>query len=380
MSFLDDSMLAIGIMSGTSLDGVDVVLCTIQGVDESTQVKQLDYLCLPMPQAIKASIRSVCLNEGSNTQAVSQLNFDLGQLFADAVKELLTRNNLKAKDVSFIASHGQTIYHEPHPLSGHAHTLQIGEAAVIAYQTGIQVIDDFRVMDVAAGGEGAPLVPFSERILYGNQNEVIALQNMGGIGNITVLSPQSTLAFDTGPGNMMMDEVMLRFFQKPYDDDGKMALLGEVNKDLLNHLLTHPFIHQAAPKSTGREDFGSQFVDEIIAKFPHIEAKDLLRTFTRFSAECVREAFTLLPQKPTRLIVGGGGAHNTCLMSDLKECLLPCEVLTQEDLGYSSDAKEALAFVILGNQTLHHRPSNVPSATGAKKAVILGKITPIPFN
>lgn len=372
-------MLAIGIMSGTSLDGVDAVLCTLEGVDETTQIKQLDYLCLPMPESIKTSIRSVCLNDHPNTQAISQLNFDLGQLFADAVKELLVRNKLKAQDVAFIASHGQTIYHEPHPKSGHPHTLQIGEAAIIAYQTGIQVIDDFRVMDIAAGGEGAPLVPFSERILYGNQNEVIALQNMGGIGNITILSPQSTLAFDTGPGNMMMDEVMLRYFHQPYDVEGKTASLGEVNRDLLSYLLTHPFIHQAAPKSTGREQFGPQYVDEIVSKFPHISAQDLLRTFTRYSAECVREAFLLLPQKPTRLIVGGGGAHNTCLVHDLKDCLNPCDVLTQEDLGFSSDAKEALAFVILGNQTLHHRPSNVPSATGAKKAVILGKITPIPY-
>lgn len=378
MLFRAAKMLAIGLMSGTSLDGVDVVLCEITGVDETTQLKQLDYRCIPMPQELKNSIRSVCLNQGT-TQRISALNFDLGVVFADAVKQILAKNHLEPKEVSFIASHGQTLYHEPHPLSGHPHTLQVGEAAVIAYQTGIQVIDDFRVMDVAAGGEGAPLVPFSERILYGQTNEILALQNMGGIGNITILGPNSTLAFDTGPGNMVIDEVMQRFFHKPYDEQGSTARLGQINPVVLSYLLSHPFIQQAAPKSTGREQFGPAYVDELIHSFPNVKPHDLLRTVTRFSAECVKEAFKSLPNQPTRLIVGGGGAHNACLVDDLKDCLPQCSILTQEDYGFSSDAKEALAFVVLGNQTLHHRPSNVPSATGAKQAVVLGKLTPIPF-
>lgn len=373
-------MLAIGLMSGTSLDGVDAVLCEITGVDASTKIKQLDFLIHPMPLDLKAEIREVCLDEAPGTRRITSLNFRLGKLFSEAVQHLLQRNRLKPEAVAFIASHGQTIYHLPHPLGSEmASTLQIGEAAVIAYETRIQVIDDFRVMDMAAGGEGAPLVPFSESVLYAQPGKIIALQNIGGIANITLLRDSGVLAFDTGPGNMMIDEAMLRFFALPYDDGGQTAAHGKVNQSLFSELCTHPFLKRQPPRSSGREEFGPAFVRELLYRYPDVKGEDVIATFTRFTAYGIADSLKLIQVEPDRLIVGGGGAHNTTLLKELKAFLPKTEVLIQEDLGYTSDAKEAIAFVILGNQTLHRRPSNVPSATGAKQAVILGKITPVPF-
>lgn len=373
-------MLAVGLMSGTSLDGVDAVLCEIEGVGDSTRIRQLDYRLTPYSAHTRTLIKEVCLDAQASTRKICSLNFELGAIFAQAVLELMQRNQVTSDQVAFVASHGQTIYHLPNPEPlEYKSTLQIGEAAVIAYQTGIQVISDFRVMDVAALGEGAPLVPFSEKILYGQKGKTIGLQNIGGIGNLTVIQDDEVIAFDTGPGNMMIDEVMHRFFDLPYDEDGRMAASGHIQKDILDELMAHPFVSQAYPKSTGREAFGPEFVAALINRHPAIAPQDWVRTLTRFTAECIAAALSHLPRQLDQLIVGGGGVHNLSLMNDLRTLLDPIPVLTQEDLGFSSDAKEAIAFVILGNQTMHGQASNLPSATGAKRPVVLGKITPRPF-
>lgn len=371
-------MLAIGLMSGTSLDGIDAVLCDIKGFGQDTEVKQLDFLILPMPQDVKEEIRLVCLDQVATTRHICSLNFKLGKCFAQAVNLLLERNHLDPEHVGFIASHGQTIYHLPHPESGEeASTLQIGEAAVIAYETKIQVIDDFRVMDIAAGGEGAPLVPYSESVLYAQKGKTIGLQNIGGIGNITILNDDSILAFDTGPGNMMIDEAMHSLFARSYDANGDTASIGKIHYELFSELCDHPYLKLMPPKSTGREAFGQAYVQNLLEKYHGIKAEDIIATFTRFTAFCIYDSIKSIA-KLDRLIIGGGGAHNACLIKDIQSYFPETEVLRQEDLGYSSDAKEAIAFVILGNQTLHRQPSNVPSATGAKSLVILGKITPVP--
>ncbi len=373
-------MLAIGLMSGTSLDGVDCVLCEIEGVDESTQLKQLDFLTMPFEKDLKEKLLNLLSTHQTSTRFISSLNFELGHFFAKATLKLIKKNHCDPKDIAYIASHGQTIYHLPHPELGEfASTLQLGEAAVIAYETQIKVISDFRVMDMAAGGQGAPLVPFSEKILFGQNHEKTGLLNLGGIGNITLLIDDNVIAFDTGPANMMIDEAMRILYEKEYDKDGLMASRGKIHDDLLSELKNHPYLNLSFPKSTGREDFGAFYVRNLFSKFFYVKSEDVIRTFTYFSSYCVAKSLLDLNVSLDRLIVSGGGAHNPVIFQDLKDLCPTKSVLTQEDLGFSSDAKEAIAFVILGNQTLHQRPSNVPSATGALKNVVLGKITTIPY-
>lgn len=371
-------MLAIGLMSGTSLDGIDAVLCEIDGVDESTKIKTLDFVVLEMPVYTKEKILSLLKNETDILRHLTSLNVELGHLFADAVELLLNRNRLSAKDISYVANHGQTIYHLPHPLASEFKgSLQIGESSIIAYRTQIQVIDNFRVMDMAADGQGAPLVPLSERILFAQKGKRIGLLNVGGIANITLLS-EEIIAFDTGPGNMMMDEVMRKLFQREYDENGELALSGKHIEALFDELIQHPYLKLPFPKSTGRELFGESYVKDLLERYSEETAQDLMRTLTEFTAYCVVESIQQQAIELDQLIISGGGAYNLALLSELRK-RFKNEVLTQEDLGFRSDAKEAIAFVILGNQFMHHRPGNVPSATGAKEALVLGKLTPVPF-
>lgn len=372
-------MLAIGLMSGTSLDGIDTVLCEIEGFDEHTKIKQLDFICVPFKKELKEKLKSLLKDHQTSTRFISSLNFECGYAFANAVLEIMKRNDLKASDLSFIASHGQTIYHLPNPEKGeYASTLQLGEAAVIAYQTGVQVISNFRVMDMAAGGQGAPLVPFSESILYGQTDKRTVLLNLGGIANITVLDKE-IVAFDTGPANMMIDETMRVYYQKEYDENGQIAKKGKINQVLLSTLMNHSYLKKSYPKSTGREDFGAAYTHQILDEFKDLKAEDIIRTLTYFTSVCVAKALQDVGGEYDRLIISGGGAYNPVIKNDLKDLCHFEEVLTQEDLGYSSEAKEAIAFVICGNQTLHHKPSNVPSATGAQRKVVLGNITTIPY-
>ncbi|MFV0551638.1 MAG: anhydro-N-acetylmuramic acid kinase [Anaerorhabdus sp.] len=281
-----------------------------------------------------------------------------------------------------MASHGQTIYHLPHPAENEvASTLQIGEPAIIAYDHRVKVIANFRVMDMAAGGQGAPLVPYSERVLYGKKGKIIALQNIGGIGNLTILSDKAVVAFDTGPGNMMIDQAMKHFYQKNYDENGDVAASGQCIDAMLKELMSHPFLDRKPPKTTGREDFGEQFVEEILNKYPNEKPEDIVHTFTQFTASSISYNYIQhFEQLPDEILLGGGGAYNKTLITMLKEALPTVEIKTQEDIGMSSEAKEAIAFVILGNETMHHRPSNECGATGAKTQVILGTITENPFR
>lgn len=373
-------MLAIGLMSGTSLDGVDCVLCEITGINETTRVKQIDFLTYPFDSDLKKRCLEVLTLHQSSTRALCSLNFELGYIFSKAVIEILKRNQLESTEVSFIASHGQTIYHLPQPNPNeYASTLQLGEAAVIAYECRIQVISNFRVMDMAAGGQGAPLVPFSELILYGQTKDRTALLNLGGIANISFLDSIKPIAFDTGPANMMIDEAMRYFFQKEYDQNGDIAWVGQIHDALLNELKSHPYLTMSYPKSTGRESFGSAYVHSLLKKYSDVKAEDIIRTFTYFTSYCVYQSIQAYNKPLDRLILSGGGAHNSLIKHDLKVLNPGVDVITQEDLGYSSDAKEAIAFVVLANQTLHQQSSNVISVTGAKQAVILGNITMVPY-
>ena len=376
-------MLAVGLMSGTSLDGVDTVLCEISGQDESTKVKQLYFKTYDIPESLRTKIRKCCSRELIPVDLICSLNFELGYLFADAVKSLCKDANVKLEDLSFIASHGQTIFHIPKPYDDYVpSTLQIGEAAIIANECKTKVISNFRVMDMAVGGEGAPLVPYSETLLYSEKNQAVALQNIGGIGNVTVLpkkgDTKKVIAFDTGPGNMMIDEAVRTFYGKKYDTDGYYARQGNLIPSLAAELKEHPYFNLEIPKTTGREMFGEHFTKSILEKYHSCEPNDLIHTFTWFTAYSIAyhyKKYLISEYGLKKCIIGGGGAYNSYLLELIRNEIPELTVMTQEEHGFSSEAKEALAFVILGNQTYHGSPSNVPSATGAKKSVILGQIT-----
>lgn len=381
-------MFAVGLMSGTSLDGIDAALVKIDGQGKKTKVNLIEFITLSLPSDVKEEIKAACCEERSSVDLICSLNFKLGYLFADAVKKVCEKASMNIEKLDFIASHGQTIYHLPKNRDNLvSSTLQIGEPAVIAYETGVKVISNFRVMDMASGGEGAPLVPYSEYVLYGSDKENVALQNIGGIGNVTVIPKGGDIdrifAFDTGPGNMIIDEVCLRLFNLSYDEDGKIAAAGKIQEDILEELMAHPYIYSVPPKTTGREDFGQQFVDRILKKYCERNSMDILATVTMFTAKSIAEnykKFILNKVELNKVVIGGGGAHNKTLLAYLREELPNINIVTQDDIGLSSDAKEAVAFVILGNETLHSSFSNVPSATGAKEKVILGNITPSPIR
>lgn len=375
------SKLAIGLMTGTSLDGLDVALCRIAGCGVKTEVELLDFQCIAIEETLRNKIKRACSPTESSSRLICSLDFELGYLYSDAVKMICSKNNLEFKEIAYVASHGQTIYHLPNPKEGeYASTLQIGQTSIISYQTGIPVISNFRVMDMAANGQGAPLVSYSDFILYRKYNKNIALQNIGGISNVTFFKKGSSLnqviAFDTGVGNMMIDEAMQHFFNKDYDANGEIAAKGNIVKSLQCELRNHPYLDKKLPKTTGREEFGKEFTLKLLERYQSEKAEDIICTLTDFCAYTIAYAYKKYLEDVEMVVVSGGGAYNKSLMRMLKEYLDTKEIYTQEDLGFNSNAKEAIAFVILGNETLNHNPSNVPSVTNADRPVVLGMITP----
>lgn len=371
-------MLAIGMMSGTSLDGIDVALTDLNDPSErDLKVTLLDFMTIPYPQATLERISDAMSLDKSNVSLICQLNVELGQRYAEAALDMMSKHELEAQDVRFIANHGQTIYHAPNAL--YPSTLQLGESAEIAQRTGVTTISNFREADIAAGGQGAPIVPFTEYILYQTPEKNRILVNIGGISNLTVLTKGANLndiiAFDTGPGNMMIDAAMQKFYQKAYDENGAIAKTGQVNQALLETLMAHDYFKKLPPKTTGREDFGIVLTDQLFETH-QLKREDWVATFTAFTVQSLSQAILelALDQEETEVIIAGGGAYNQTLLEWLKE-KTHLSVMTQEDMGYSSEAKEAIAMAILGKYTLAHQINQVPSATGAKYPVVLGKIT-----
>lgn len=383
-------MLAVGLMSGTSLDGVDCAVVDIDGVDERTTVELRTFITCPMPEGTKERIMEAVSPGGGDSRLLCSLHAELGHLFSRAVAEACDAAGVRASELAFVASHGQTIWHEPDESRSygdegryHAGTLQLGDAAVIAWEHNVCVVHDFRAMDIAAGGQGAPLVPFSEYVLYRSAVLNRVLLNVGGIANVTVLprgcAREGIFAFDTGPGNMAIDEVCRRTFGVEYDCDGQIASHGRVDDGLLSRLLDNPFFLASPPKSTGREMFGAAFVGKLLSSDAERRPDDLVATLTELTAvsiaeACKRHVVPRIDGGIDELIVGGGGAHNSVLVSRIAALMPGTRVCTQDDLGYSSDAKEAIAFAVMGNQTLSNRPSNIPNATGASEAVVLGSV------
>jgi anhydro-N-acetylmuramic acid kinase len=370
---------AVGVMSGTSLDGIDAALVDISGKDEMTKVNLLEFSTLPFKETTLQKIREALSLENSDVEKICSLNVELGELFAQAVLNVCKKAGINSEDVAFVGSHGQTLFHIPVERKPFvASTLQIGDPAVICERIKTTVVSNFRERDMAVGGQGAPIVPYSEYVLYQKKGVTRLLQNIGGIGNVTVLPKSGKLAdmiaFDTGPGNVIMNELSVHFFDQEYDKDGFYAAQGIVNQALLDELMAHPYIQKPYPKTTGREDFGKQFTASLLEKWT-LTPQDFLATATMFTAKSIAFAIRPFIHGQTELIIGGGGSYNPTLLSMIKNELPEVSVLIQEEIGFSSEAKEAIAMAVLANQTIQHSIGNVPSATGAKRAVPLGSIT-----
>ncbi|MGL5915621.1 MAG: anhydro-N-acetylmuramic acid kinase AnmK [Culicoidibacterales bacterium] len=371
------------LMSGTSLDGIDAALVEIQGTGEKLTCELFDCITVPYSDEFCLKLKAAMDESQSNLRQICSLNFELGYIFSQAVQTICSKNNLALEDLDLIGSHGQTIYHYLEPSEGDfASTLQLGEPSIIAYECQTPVVSNFRSMDIAAKGQGAPLVPYSEFLLYrGNKGRL--LQNIGGIGNVTVLPAMATLdqviAFDTGPGNMIIDACMQLLFDQAYDDCGKMAASGTIDETLLGQLMKHPYFTVKPPKSTGREQFGQNYVNELLEINGHIQAKDMIATVTAFTAETIayhyhRDIFPYY--QIDEIVIGGGGSYNKTLLEMLQARVGDNKrVVTNEAIGFDSNAKEAVAFAILANETWHQTPNNIPSATGANARVVLGSIT-----
>ena len=382
----------VGMMSGTSVDGVDAALIELSREGGAPRVKLLAFENIPYPQGVRERVFELFRPETSTVDKIGYMNFLLGELYARAALSVIAKAGLTSADVDLIGSHGQTIWHEPEARETDGmpirYTVQIGEGAVIAARTGIPTVSDFRVADMAVGGQGAPLVPFSEYLLYRREDESILLQNIGGIGNMTVLpagaTPEQVFAFDTGPGNMIIDAVAAAISggRLKCDVNGGIAARGKVDEELLARLQKDEYYARRPPKTTGRERFGTQYAQRILddrARHP-ISDEDLLATVTYLTAGSIFDAcerFALPVCKPAELIVGGGGSYNKTLLKDLSGLFgaRGIAVRTQEDLGFNSDAKEAVAFALMADCFVRGEANVLPSVTGASAASVMGKLS-----
>jgi len=401
-------------MSGTSADGIDACLVEISGNGIHTKTNVLAFETYPYDKTTRTAILDTCNPETGTVDKVCQLNFHLGKLFANAAKSIANKAQIAIHDIDLIGSHGQTIYHIPNPatikkteargqkseargnnfkgetwdLPHIRSTLQIGEPSVIAQETGVTTVADFRPRDMAAGGQGAPLVPYVDFILFRDKERGRALQNIGGIANVTILPKNcginGVIAFDTGPGNMIIDRVteFVTNNTQHFDEGGKLAERGRIHDSLLAALLAHPYLSKPPPKTTGREEFGKSFADNLYKDAIHsgIKDMDILATVTAFTAHSIADSYKhwILPNhQMSEIIISGGGSHNDTLIKFLRQYLEPTiQIHSINKFGISPNTKEALAFAILANETISGNPNNIPIATGASEAVVMGKIIP----
>jgi anhydro-N-acetylmuramic acid kinase len=383
----------LGLMSGTSADGIDVALVEISGAPPDIRAKLTHFHSVPHSDAVREEILRVAAGKPLPPGEISQLNFLLGDHFGRAALAACKKFGVPIGKIDLIGSHGQTVYHQGAAskfLSAHvSSTLQIGEPALIAQLTGVTTVADFRPADIAAGGQGAPLVPYVDYLLYRDARRGRVALNIGGIGNVSVIpagaKPSDVWAFDTGPGNMLIDGLVRHFSHGllHFDADAKSALRGKTIHALLDRGLENFYLRQQPPKSAGREQFGEEYLQEWISwkgrrKF---RSEDFIRTATILTASSIAEAFHrfIFPKAEVQdLIVSGGGARNPLLMAELKASLPRLEFLSPKTFGVPGEAKEAFAFAVLAYESFHHRPGNLPSATGADQPAILGKIVYAP--
>jgi anhydro-N-acetylmuramic acid kinase len=384
-------MIVAGVMSGTSADGINVALVRIgergRGRPRHTNLYTLlahgEY---PYPAPVRRAILSMMNAESARVADLARLNFLLGELYADAIADTIRKHRVK---LDLVGCHGQTLYHQgtAQPFLGRklAVTWQTGEGAVIAARLGVPVVSDFRPADMAAGGKGAPLVPFLDYALYRDPRIGRIAQNIGGIANLTAIplnaKPEQVIAFDTGPGNMVMDAMTEKLFAKRYDRDGRIAASGRVLDEVVAHFMKASFFRQAPPKTAGREEFGAGFAKSFLRRCGRTDKRDVVATATAFTAHSIADAvqrFVLLKRERFQeMVVSGGGAKNPTLMAMLRNELVPLGIALRfsDEFGVPTEAKEAVAFAVMAYETWHRRPSNVPSATGAKRPAILGKIS-----
>jgi len=403
-------LLVLGLISGTSADAIEVALARVSGAPPRLNAKLLNHTSINFPAQLRKEILRVAEQQPISAGDLSQLNFRLGETFAEAALTACRRFRVAAKKIALIGSHGQTIFHQGDPVpyldERTASTLQIGEPAIIAARTGITTIADFRPADIAQRGQGAPLVPYADYILYRHSKLGRVSLNLGGIANVTVIpaaaKPSQIFAFDTGPANMLIDALVAHFThgRQRYDKDARLAQQGRSIPALINELMRDPYLKLAPPKSTGREYYGQAYLKKLLALGQRYRAKpnDLIRAATIFTSLSIVDAlnrFVLPKTKIHQLIISGGGSHNPLLIAQLTTALgtqvvgaqnaapqvrttpptSNIEVLPSSELGVLEDAKEAFAFALMAYETFHHRPSNVPSATGARRPAILGKIS-----
>lgn len=381
--------LVVGLMSGTSVDAVDAVLVEITGSGTNTVLKQREFISHHYPKGFREYLLGNSLHGTGTVDIISQLNILVAHFFADAVKALAKKAKIPLATIDLIGSHGQTIHHLPqyHNLFGKKirSTLQIGDPSTIAKLTAVITVGDFRTGDMAMGGQGAPLVPFFDYIAFRSNRKHRALLNIGGISNITLLprncSVHDVVAFDTGPGNMIVDELMNVLYHEPFDRNGVIASRGKILTKQLGILLRHIYFSQPIPKSTGREMFGRMFVENFLLKnSKSFRKEDIIATATEFTTLTIFDQFSRFLRKRLKnemldeLIISGGGTKNRTMMDSLRKYFSPTHVMTSDSLGISSDAKEALCFAVLANETISGNNSTMPNVTGAQRATVLGKI------
>jgi anhydro-N-acetylmuramic acid kinase len=382
-------VIVAGVMSGTSADGINVALARIQGRGFRSRVELLAHYQFPYPDNVRRTVLAAMNARAASVADLSRLNFLLGEFYAGAVRAAQRRARVECE---LVGCHGQTLYHQgdAKPFLGRriACTWQTGEAAIIAAKLGAPVVSDFRPADMAGGGKGAPLVPFLDYVLYRHRRYGRIVQNLGGIANLTAIppraQPQDVVAFDTGPGNMVIDAVTGHLFGRPYDRNGRLAARGEPIERVLQQLIRHPFFRQRPPKTAGREQFGREFVREFLHLCRRGDEKDIVATATALTARsigvAVRKFVLPLLDPPLRFrefVVSGGGAKNATLMRMIREELAPLKmrVRTSDEFGMPAEAKEAVAFALLAYQTWRRLPANLPSVTGAARPAILGKVS-----
>ena len=379
-------MIVAGVMSGTSADGVDVAVVRLRGLGSYLHLDFLGYHHFDYPAALRKAVLAAVNAGKTNVADVVRLNFLLGDFYAEAVRR--AQKKIRAPILDLVGCHGQTIYHQGDPAlylgKRIACTWQTGEGAVVAGRLGLPVVSDFRPADMAAGGKGAPLVPFLDYALFRDKNAGRVVQNIGGIANLTAIPagsrPANVIAFDTGPGNMVIDQLMQDLFKQPYDRNGMVARRGTVIDAVLREALRAPYFRQKPPKTAGREEFGREYAEQFLRKCGNAAKADVIATVTALTARSIAASIKRFVPSGGRfglVIVSGGGTRNKTLMSMLEEDIagLGLKLRHSDDFGVPSQAKEAVAFALLAYQTWHRQPGNIPSATGAKKAVVLGKIS-----
>lgn len=383
-------MRVIGLMSGTSMDGITAALTDIQDAPDprnphGLSVSPNTHCTIPYPTHVQTILLG--LPESGDLETVCGLNAYIGTLLADSVHNVVEHADVALETVDLVSSHGQTVYHLPRPRDERSgvlvpSTLQIGELDVIAEATGVPTIGDFRPRDMAAGGEGAPLIPYVDYVLFARADTHRVMLNLGGIANITYLPAGSNLqdlvAFDTGPANMVIDGLVRRITQgrELYDKNGHLASHGNVNPDLLAHMMDHPFIEQAPPKSTGREEFGEAYAASIMQEADRrgVDMADRVATATAFTVRSIQANVEHHLGSVDEIIASGGGTRNPVLMEQLESAFPSASVMTTDDWGIPAEAKEAIGFAVLGYQSHHRRPNNAPAATGAQRPVVMGKL------